>query len=301
MNIDLKKLIENIQKPTQPLHIKIVCDSGAFNGLYMYGTMIYLKKLEELNYIKVNKLSGSSIGSFLAFCYLTDNLTALLKLYPKLRKKYRLNHNLSYWKKTIKKFFKSLPDNIHEVVNDKLYINYYNLETHSEQIKHNFNSKEELKNTILYSSFVPYFMNGKMSYKGNIDGFNPYIFKNRTIDDGKILFIHLNHLNKLKKSFHVKGEVNPDNRILEGILETHKLFTNTTSNLCSWINNWGVKEYFFLRIRQIIWLLIVYILYFIQKYQYLIPDSIYSNKIFIFGQTFLSKIYHDLFVVVYNS
>ena len=301
MDFEITKLIQNKKKPETPEDINVVCDSGAFNGLYMYGSMLYLKKLEELEYIKVDKLSGSSIGSFLAFCYIIDKLDSLLEFYPKLRENYRLDHNLQYWKDAIDTFFTQLPENIYEKVNNRLYINYYNIDTREEKLKTCFASKEEIKQTILYSSFVPYFMNGDMSYNGHIDGFNPYIFENRTIDDDKILFIHLSTPDKFKKCFHVKGEVNPDNRIFEGILETHKLFTNQYSTLCSWVNNWGIKKYGILRIRQLLWLLVVYILYFVQKYKYLIPEKVYSNNVFLFFQNFVSKIYHDIFVLVYNS
>ena len=46
MNYNIIELTENLPEPLSTQHINIVCDSGAFNGSYLFGCMIYLKELE---------------------------------------------------------------------------------------------------------------------------------------------------------------------------------------------------------------------------------------------------------------
>ena len=45
-------------------------DGGAFSGSYILGALYYIKKMEETNHVKVNKLSGCSIGSLLCIIFI---------------------------------------------------------------------------------------------------------------------------------------------------------------------------------------------------------------------------------------
>ena len=65
MDTSILNLIDNIPKPRYTETINIVCDSGAYNGGYLYGMLLYMKKLEDTNYVKIDKISGASIGSLM--------------------------------------------------------------------------------------------------------------------------------------------------------------------------------------------------------------------------------------------
>jgi len=144
-------------------------------------------------------------------------------------------------------------------------------------------------------------MNGNLCYNGNIDGINPYIFKDRTVDDDKILFIRLTSYGKFKKMLNIRGEYNHSERMLEGILDTHRFFKGDKSVLCSWINNWGILDYISFRSRQIFWLIVVLICYMFKKITPYIPDFIINNKINNTIKEFMFKIYQDIFIIFYNS
>ena len=301
MKDKIKELIENIPKPLNKKKIKVICYSGAFNGSYLCGSLLYLKELENQEIIEIEKFSGSSIGSLSSLLYIIDRLDEADKVYKKIRKDFKQNFCLKLWEKILKEFFDELDDNIYLRVNNKLYINYYNVETNKEFVKYNYESNEDLLQTILNSTFIPYVMNGKISHNGNIDGFNPYIFKDRTVDDPDILFIRITMLSTLKKMFNIKRETNSAERKLEGILDTHKFFKGDSSQLCSWINKWGLYDYFIFRSRQIFWLSIVLICYIFVKIRPFIPAFIYNNKFSNTITEFLYKFYTDLFIIFYNS
>ena len=64
MDIYINKLIENI--PNQSYgEINVIMDGGAFSGSYILGALHYLKIMEKRKSIKIDKLSGTSIGSIL--------------------------------------------------------------------------------------------------------------------------------------------------------------------------------------------------------------------------------------------
>ena len=58
-----KKVVEKVD---------IILEGGLFNGSYQLGFLNYIKQMEKNKLIKIKRLSGCSIGSFMAFLYFTD-------------------------------------------------------------------------------------------------------------------------------------------------------------------------------------------------------------------------------------
>ena len=52
--------------------VDIIFEGGLFNGSYQLGFLNYVKQMEQKQMITVKRLSGCSIGSFMAFLYFTD-------------------------------------------------------------------------------------------------------------------------------------------------------------------------------------------------------------------------------------
>ena len=80
MNTYIKSLIENIP-PEQVVSntgnvtkIDLVLDGGAFNGMFMIGSLFYIKELEDQNKIIIDRISGCSIGAFLGAMYLLNRM-----------------------------------------------------------------------------------------------------------------------------------------------------------------------------------------------------------------------------------
>ena len=97
----IDNLIKNIPKRKTPYELDVVLEGGVFNGSYELGILIFLKALEKKNYLKVNRLSGTSIGAVGAFKYLTDKLDTSMQNYERFRNHVRTHFNLNILKQII--------------------------------------------------------------------------------------------------------------------------------------------------------------------------------------------------------
>jgi hypothetical protein len=235
----INALIVNVNSKILPNQMNLIFDSGAINGLLGIGAALYIHRLEEKKYIKINKISGCSIGSLIAVWYIKgcsnqiyDNLNILFSHYK--------THKNFYIYETIVKnvIYKLFDTDDMASINDKLYINYYNTKLHKEVIVSNFKNRNHLITSILRSSHIPFITNELHKYdKHYIDGVAPYIFK---IDDDKIcknLFIKLIDLHNPVKSLNIQKEENIYTRLLKGVSDTNDFFVNGNTKLCMYTNS----------------------------------------------------------------
>jgi len=306
MNNTFNEIINNIVDNVTYIenkHIKIICDSGGFNGGYMLGCLLYLKNLEKHNHIIVDKISGSSIGSLMALAYSIDKLDSIYPYIIQMTQSYKKNKNLYEWSKILQNY---IDNNVEESdlnkLTNKLYINYYSFNVNSDVVVSEYPTINDLYLTIMYSSHLPFIIDGNITQDNNMDNMSPYVFEDRTLDDPKIIFIKLTTYSRLKKVFHIKGETNFNERITEGILDIHSFFKykNKTS-LCSWVNNWGLYDYIEFRTRNILLYCLFLILYLFKKIGELIPSMILNSKLCSILSNYIKKIYEDLFTLFYNS
>ena len=186
IDLYIEKLINNTptekikQYKNNTIIVDIVFEGGLFNGSYESGFMYYLKTIERLKYIKIDKLSGCSIGSIISLLYFVD-----VKYYDKFNKKiYTLacnklkkEHNLNIFDNLFKMLSKILPDDIIKQINNRLYISYFNIKSKKHIVKSNYKNVNELFDTIRRSCSVPLVIDNNMFYnKKYIDGLHPYIF-----------------------------------------------------------------------------------------------------------------------------
>lgn len=306
MNNNISTLIENIPSPRYTQTINIVCDSGAYNGAYLYGMLLYVKKLESKDYIKVDKISGSSIGALIGTMFVLNKLSIMYEYIIQMGACYRRSYCLKDFSPILHTLIEELDTDAYKKLNNKMFINYYDIRHCKEIVQCKYTSNEDIERAILNSTFIPFFMNGQYSNNGYIDGFNPYIFNERTIDDNKILFFRLTQYGKIKNMFYIRGELNFEQRIMEGILDIHTFYMNNTNTLfCSWVNEWTLKDYIVFRIRRIIWLCVVFVLYIYTTYSSYIPERIInifkSNRLMTILIEHATHLYKDLFVLCYNS
>ena len=78
----IDNLPDNIKNTKKPLQIDLVLDGGIFNGSYLVGALYFLKEMERRNYIKIDRISGCSIGSIVAFLYYIDGLDLIDGINP---------------------------------------------------------------------------------------------------------------------------------------------------------------------------------------------------------------------------
>jgi len=75
----VEKLIKNLPKECRKMKtIDLIFDGGAFNGSYLIGAAYFLKRMEEKLYIKIDRISSCSIGSFVSLLYVADRLDVFL-------------------------------------------------------------------------------------------------------------------------------------------------------------------------------------------------------------------------------
>lgn len=274
----INSMIENINKKNFPNKINLVVDGGAFNGAYTTGCLYYIKQLETLNITKVNYVSGCSIGAILGYMYLTDNLE-----YAPLYYKYLLNKSRS---DIILNSLPYLIDNLVKdsdlkKVNNRLFISYYNVETLTHTIVSKYNTREELIDCLIRSSYIPFAIDGKLKYKDKYcDGLLPHIFNK---GDVKTIFISLINIYNLKHSVYTKNDKDIWDKLFKGLDDINLFFSfpdKSVSIYCSYIDKWNIFDFIIYRFRELISLIFVISL----KYNKIInkfPNIIANNILYI--------------------
>jgi len=297
----VNKLIENLpnefKNSKTPLKMDLVLDGGIFNGSYLVGSLYFLKEMERRKYIKIERISGCSIGSVAAFLYFIDSLDSMTSLYAIIhqdfKEKYKLNAIFD-----LKQYLgDKIPHDICSKVNNRLFITYNNIKKRTKPVKCKYATVDEIINTIIKSCFIPYLVDGNILYEDKyIDGINPYIFKKKT--DRKILYLDLFGYDKIGNLLNVKNEKTNYHRILSGLLDIHSFYIKqSNTQMCSYVNDWSISAILFNYLKKIIEKCCIYMTYFLL--------FIKKNISVEFGETILckilDKIFKDIFVIILDT
>jgi hypothetical protein len=199
--------------------------------------------------------------------------------------------------KEIKKHFQEIiPKNIFEKVNNKFYISFNNIKTSKKIVKSTYKSVDDIIDTVIKSSFVPYLIDGNLLYKNKyVDGMVPFIFKERT---NKILYLDLYGSDKVSYLFNVKNEKTNFHRILSGLLDIHAFYIKeSNTSMCSYVNDWNYGLKIFNNIKQIFEKICIYIIHFIIYIKTKIPDEFKENIMY----KIIAKISYDVFVIILEN
>jgi hypothetical protein len=297
------KLIENLpddlKNSKTPLRLDLVLDGGMFNGSYLVGALYFLKEMEKRNYIIIERISGCSIGSAVAILYFIDALDMMSPLYDIVKKEFKNGYKLPTIKELKIHLKDRIPSNICEKVNGKLYICYNNIKKGKKMIKSSYKDIDEIFDTIIKSSFIPYLIDGNFLYDNKyIDGMNPYIFNNES--GKKILYLDLYGYDKIGNLLNVKNENSNFHRILSGLLDIHNFYIKKSdTQMCSYVNDWSVnnKTFNYLKILfEKIMINFIYILiYFKSK---ILIEYNFENT---FVYKIISKISQDIFIILLET
>jgi hypothetical protein len=295
INTLIEELPDEVKNNDKPLEIDLVLDGGAFNGSYIIGALYFLKEMENRNFIKIKRISGCSIGSVIGFLYLINKLDLVQVLYDIFIKNFKEKYNFENFKQLKKYLSNKIPylnDDICMKVNNVLFIKYNNIQTGYQKVKFKYKNIDDIINTIIRSSFVPYLTDGNIAYKNKyLDGINPYFFKK--IKNRKILFLDLSGLDKLTYILNIKNEKTNLYRVLSGILDIHIFLTkNEETFMCSYIDEWGVMNIIRYYIRYFLEKIICVITYYIV----LIKKYIDTNLIDIINYKIINDKLYNIFV-----
>lgn len=291
----IEKLIvnlpSNITNKNKPISIDLVLDGGMFNGSYLIGGLYFLKEMERRKYIKIERISGCSIGSIMGFLYLIDALHLAEKLYTKFFNNFKKKHHLTIMMELGNLLNEYIPNNISSQIKNKFFVTFHNILTGKKIIKHKYNSKEDIIQSLIKSSFVPIVINGQILYQNKyLDGINPYIFP---IGKRKILYMDLYGYDKLLNIVCVKNEKTNIHRILSGLLDIHTFFLRgKNTSMCSYIQNWNCKHniIFFIKNKlETFNIIIISLLLFIQTH---LPDELKTNSFYKMTNSIVYDFYH---------
>jgi predicted acylesterase/phospholipase RssA len=220
----IDNLCENYKNINKTIDIDIIIEGGLFNGLYTAGSLFLIKKLEKKNYLRVNRISGASIGAILGFYYFCDILHEFPNDFLTIRDHFKKDLNLAKIEDIANEKIKNITKQKVDNLNSKLFITYVK---NGEQItKNNYENKTDLKEALLKSIQIPYFTTNTFfrKYKNDnyLDGGVPFIFNEREFCENKYI-LYLNNSN-IKTMFSIKNEQNAHSRILEGALDAHNFF-----------------------------------------------------------------------------
>ena len=297
------KLIENLpddlKNSKTPLRLDLVLDGGIFNGSYLVGALCFLKEMEKRNYIIIERISGCSIGSVVAFLYFIDALDMMPQLYDIVKKEFQNGYKLPTIK-DIKKHLKDrTPNDICEKINGKLYICYNNVRKCKKSVRSQYKDTDEIFDTIIKSCFVPYLIDGNFLY-GNkyIDGMNPYIFNK--VPDKKILYLDLFGYDKIGNLLNVKNEKTNFHRILSGLLDIHNFYIKqSNTQMCSYVNDWSVNNKTFNYIKTLFEKIIMNFIYLVIYFKTIMPLGYDFENTIIYK--IISKITHDIFIILLET
>ena len=298
INEYVNRLIENLPDDTKTLQkIDLVLDGGLFNGSYLVGALYFLKEMEKRNYLKIERISGCSIGSVIAFLYYIDALDIMSKLYELANNEFKNDFKLKIVKKL--KFYLNdrIPDDICSKVNGKLFICYNDIKKHKKIVKSTYKNVDEIMDAIVKSSFLPFLIDNNMFYKKKyVDGMNAYIFnKNK---DKKILHMELFSLDKFTYAINIKNEKTNFHRIMTGLLDIHCFFIKKSNTpMCSYVDDWNIMNRFNYSIKILFEKIITYILYLINYLKKYLPKDFNDNLIV----KIISKLTFDIFSLILEN
>jgi len=255
----IRALTVNVKPELFPQELNIIFDSGAVNGLLGIGAALYLLHLEELNYIKVNKISGCSVGSLISVWYICGCPDSMYSEIEALFNHYKTHKNFFLYKEIVGRVVQELfpQDADIERLNGILYINYYDTKQKKQCVISNFKDREHLIRCILRSSHVPFITNACHKLEDcYVDGIAPYIFSEDKQKQCKNLFIKLIEFTSPLKTMNIKGDENIYSRLIRGIVDTNEFFINGSSSICSYVN-WKTKIILYARKRFVYWILIL--------------------------------------------
>lgn len=278
MKLYVDKLITNLSNKKYG-KINLILDGGAFSGSYILGSLYYIKELERRRKIKIDKMSGCSIGSILCILYKLNDLDYCSQVYSRIRECFKNNGNLYILYDIMKELQDKMDKDFYIKCNNKIFLTYYDIKYSTCVVKSRFNSNEEIIDTMIKSSYIPYICGKDVLYKNRfLDGLKPYTFKK-----GKTLFINLCMDYKcIIGMMNIKNEINNVERILYGILDIHTFFmTEKPTSMCYYIDNMTLYQRLLHTVRLIIINFITqtsYLSYYVFEIMNT-SDSPYSNTL----------------------
>jgi len=260
LSTHIHKLIDELPISNKTQKLDLVFEGGLFNGSYLIGALYYLRELELINRIRIDRISGCSVGSLTALVYFSNTYHLLEPIYTLTYRHFKKTNNVNIFNHIFAQLRPHLTPAIMAGLNGRLFITYYNIKHNEQVVRHKYRSVDDLFDVIRKSCYCPYVIDHAFLYKKKyVDGFYPYIFP--CVVGKKVMHFNIHRFDKLFHGISIKNEKTNYRRIIAGILEAHTFFAygNATS-ICSYVNEWTpidyVEHWLYLSVlKMIVWLL----------------------------------------------
>ena len=248
----VNKLIENIpneMKTRRKLDL-VLTGCYPFNISFLMGSLLFLKEMEKLGYIKVCRISGNGLGSLAGLLYFSDSINMLSDY-------------------DLKDLGRLLKDKVPKhILKNKLFISYYDVALRVKITKSKYKTPAKLIDEALKSCYLPFVVDGNIAYKTQyMDGISPYVFDVKR--DRQILYC--NPLNY--QYLRVIGS--ETSKVLTGILDIHGFFIiKQSTSMCSYLNEWSCFDRNIELVKYIVERIVVYIIYIMLTVKPYLPNLV---------------------------
>jgi hypothetical protein len=300
----INALCDNLPEECIPKELDIILEGGALNGSYHLGVLMYLKYLETNKKLKVDRISGVSVGSLLGCLYFTSSFNESDKYFNKIISSYKKNGYIDNLKVVCNEIIKKEGENFYEKINKRLYISYYEYENKNYIVKSEYINNEDLIQTLISSCHLPGIINGDIKSEINaLDGGYPFIFNDSCLSENtnknnnkKTLFIRILSVDKILNILRTRNEKNTIMRASEGITNFHNfLFFKKSNKMCSYVEDWSMFDYLYQRIFEIIYIILLTLIISCHKVYKKIPENYLKNDFITSNCSLIKNLLKDLF------
>jgi hypothetical protein len=251
----VNKLIENLPDETKTMRKLDLVLTGCyrFNISFLIGSLLFLKEMEKLGYIKVCRISGNGLGTLAGLLYFSDSINILS----------------DYDLKTLPEVGRLLKDKVPKhILKNKLFISYYDVNLCVKITKSKYKTPAKLIDEVIKSCYLPFVVDGNIAYKNQfMDGLSPYVFDVKR--DRQILYCSpLNY-----RYLRVIGS--ETSKVLTSILDIHGFFVvKQSSSICSYLNEWTCYDRNIELLKYIVERIVVYIIYLVLVVKPYVPNVV---------------------------
>jgi hypothetical protein len=277
-------LVKNIDESNiKDKDINLITSGGAFNASYLVGCLYVIREMREKGLIRINKISTCSGSAILGLLFLVDKLDMFVdKLYDILVASFKKNKIVIFDEESLLNVMKiiedELPEDVISIINNKLYITYYDVLDCKQIVKSEYKDVNDIFNTIRRSCFIPYLtMNKFLEDNRYVDGGTPYIFDKEV--GVKRLYINLCGMDKIKDAIVIKKDKIVMHRILGGVIDIHNFFFRCKkTSMCNYVEDWDIIRLMEFKLLEIRIFSICVIIYIIIKVKSSIVDKYYNDN-----------------------
>jgi hypothetical protein len=277
-------LVKNIDESNIKVKdINLITSGGAFNASYLVGCLYVIREMCEKGLIKINKISTCSGSAILGLLYLIDKLDMFVdKLYDVLVETFKKNKIVIFDEESLINIMKmvenDLPEDVTSIINNRLYITYYDVLECKQIVKSEYKDVSDIFNTIRRSCFIPYItMNKLLEDNRYVDGGTPYIFDKEI--GMKRLYINLCGMDKIIDAIVIKRDKIMMHRILGGVIDIHNFFFRCRkTSMCNYVEDWDIIRLVEFKVLEMRIFMICVFIYVIIKVRRSIIDKYYKDN-----------------------